>query len=42
MAFEVVHLAARQEASAERVLATVLFTDIVASTGHAMRLGDRA
>jgi len=26
----------------ERVLATVLFTDIVGSTGHADRLGDRA
>jgi class 3 adenylate cyclase len=26
----------------ERVLATVLFTDIVGSTGHAARLGDRA
>jgi class 3 adenylate cyclase len=26
----------------ERVLATVLFTDIVGSTGHAARIGDRA
>jgi class 3 adenylate cyclase len=31
-----------EEAELERVLATVLFTDIVDSTGHAARLGDRA
>jgi class 3 adenylate cyclase len=32
----------RPQRSAERVLATVLFTDIVGSTEHAARLGDRA
>ena len=32
---------AREPAEPDRVLATVLFTDIVASTGHAARLGDR-
>jgi class 3 adenylate cyclase len=32
----------RPHRSAERVLATVLFTDIVGSTGHAAQLGDRA
>ncbi len=32
---------ARSEREAERVLATVLFTDIVDSTGHAAALGDR-
>jgi class 3 adenylate cyclase len=32
----------RPERSAERVLATVLFTDIVGSTEHAARIGDRA
>jgi len=32
---------ARSEREAERVLATVLFTDIVDSTGHAAELGDR-
>jgi class 3 adenylate cyclase len=31
----------REPAEPDRVLATVLFTDIVASTGHASRLGDR-
>jgi class 3 adenylate cyclase len=31
-----------EEAELERVLATVLFTDIVESTGHASRLGDHA
>ncbi len=33
---------ARPDAGADRVLATVLFTDIVDSTGMAARLGDRA
>lgn len=33
---------ARGEASFDRVLATVLFTDIVGSTEHAMSVGDRA
>ncbi|TMM04029.1 MAG: alpha/beta fold hydrolase [Actinobacteria bacterium] len=32
----------RPQRGPERVLATVLFTDIVESTGHAARLGDRA
>ena len=32
----------RPERSAERVLATVLFTDIVGSTEHAAQIGDRA
>jgi len=32
----------RPQRSAERVLATVLFTDIVGSTEHAARIGDRA
>jgi class 3 adenylate cyclase len=32
----------RPQPSAERVLATVLFTDIVGSTEHAARIGDRA
>ena len=32
----------RPQHSAERVLATVLFTDIVGSTEHAARIGDRA
>ena len=32
----------RPQRSAERVLATVLFTDIVGSTEHAVRIGDRA
>lgn len=32
----------RSEAVADRVLATVLFTDLVDSTEHASRLGDRA
>jgi class 3 adenylate cyclase len=32
----------RPESSAERVLATVLFTDIVGSTQHAAQIGDRA
>jgi class 3 adenylate cyclase len=32
----------RPQRSAERVLATVLFTDIVASTEHAAQIGDRA
>ncbi len=31
----------RPQAELDRVLATVLFTDIVASTEHAARLGDR-
>jgi class 3 adenylate cyclase len=31
-----------EEAELDRVLATVLFTDIVDSTGHAARLGDQA
>jgi class 3 adenylate cyclase len=31
----------REPVTPDRVLATVLFTDIVASTGHATRLGDR-
>jgi pimeloyl-ACP methyl ester carboxylesterase len=32
---------ARRATETDRVLATVLFTDIVGSTGHAARLGDR-
>ncbi len=35
-------LSARREAALERVLATVLFTDIVGSTDRAAALGDRA
>jgi class 3 adenylate cyclase/pimeloyl-ACP methyl ester carboxylesterase len=34
--------AQREEANLDRVLATVLFTDIVASTDTAVRMGDRA
>src|SRR5439155_21937570 len=33
--------AGRRDREPDRILATVLFTDIVGSTGHAVRLGDR-